>query len=316
MNLTYVLGGSPTASGGTPPYTYLWTPSAGLSSATVPNPTLTPNLQVSWYFVTVRDANGGQVKDSVNVNHYPFNWASAGPDISICVGDTGILGAGNPSGGGLLYSWSPPLGLNNPNLPSPEVTINTTTTYSVTISSSNCPTKVDQAVVTVHPLPNVNTTGATTILQGGYTPLPTTGASQYYWSPAGSLTFANTCCPDAAPTTTTTYTVIGVDQNGCANWDTVTVFVIPHEAPIFYNTFTPNNDGENEVFFIGNLFRYPENSLEVYNRYGQLIFRAAPYRNDWAGRSFGDEVPSATYYFIFDPGTGGPKHYGSVTIIR
>lgn len=74
-----VLGGSPTASGGTPPYSYQWTPTTGLDSAKIANPTANP-LVTTKYFLTVSDKNGGcQLIDSVLVTVTP---ASIKPTIT------------------------------------------------------------------------------------------------------------------------------------------------------------------------------------------------------------------------------------------
>lgn len=62
-----MIGGSPTAMGGTPPYTYSWTPTAGLSNPNVANPDANPN-QNTLYTVTVTDSNGCSASDSVQVN--------------------------------------------------------------------------------------------------------------------------------------------------------------------------------------------------------------------------------------------------------
>lgn len=59
------LGGHPSASGGTPPYTYLWQPSTGLSSDTVPNPLATPYADTSVYVLTVTDAESLYAIDTV-----------------------------------------------------------------------------------------------------------------------------------------------------------------------------------------------------------------------------------------------------------
>lgn len=63
---TVALGWSPTASGGTPPYTYSWSPAAGLNSTTIANPTASPG-QTTTYTVTVTDANGCQSTSTVTV---------------------------------------------------------------------------------------------------------------------------------------------------------------------------------------------------------------------------------------------------------
>jgi len=76
------LGGSPTASGGTPGYSYVWSPATGLSSTTVSNPkaTLTPagGSSSTTYTVTVTDAKGCQASDQVVVTAYGFVLVSNG----------------------------------------------------------------------------------------------------------------------------------------------------------------------------------------------------------------------------------------------
>jgi hypothetical protein len=65
------LGGSPTASGGLPPYTYSWAPSIGLSSPTVANPTANP-IVTTTYTVTVIDANATATSDVITVTVNPL----------------------------------------------------------------------------------------------------------------------------------------------------------------------------------------------------------------------------------------------------
>jgi gliding motility-associated-like protein len=92
--------------------------------------------------------------------------------------------------------------------------------------------------------------------------------------------------------------------------------VRPSSALIFYNTFSPNGDDNNDFWVISNLNKYPSNRLEIYNRYGQLIFKKTNYQNDWNGTYFGEELPSGTYYYILDTNSEAGKFKGSVSIIR
>jgi gliding motility-associated-like protein len=73
--------------------------------------------------------------------------------------------------------------------------------------------------------------------------------------------------------------------------------------------FSPNSDGINDFFEIPNLYKYPNNNIKIFNRWGALIYEAAPYQNDWDGRSYhpatiGEELPVSTYYYILDLGDG------------
>jgi len=70
---------------------------------------------------------------------------------------------------------------------------------------------------------------------------------------------------------------------------------------------TPNNDGVNDVFMIpcietGN---FPGNEVIIFNQWGDEIFRAAPYANNWRGTFNGEDIPAGTYYYViaFDRNT-------------
>lgn len=82
--------------------------------------------------------------------------------------------------------------------------------------------------------------------------------------------------------------------------------------------FSPNEDGINDVFFIRGLVKYPNNSLTVFNRWGNKVFEATPYKNDWNGKnnfgiSVGNNVlPVGTYFYLFDFGNGTQKIKGTI----
>jgi gliding motility-associated-like protein len=141
-------------------------------------------------------------------------------------------------------------------------------------------------------------------------------ATNYNWTPNYFIQYANTNAPDVSPLNTITYTVTAIDVNGCVSWDTVRVNVIPSDDPVFYSAFTPNGDGNNDFFYIGNIQKFPDNLLKVYNRYGQVIYTSAQYKNDWDGSYQGNKIPTGTYFYIFDTGTDRGRYKGTVTILR
>ena len=74
-----------------------------------------------------------------------------------------------------------------------------------------------------------------------------------------------------------------------------------------YNEFTPNGDGINDTFRIDCIEFYPDNTLEVYNRYGSAVFKTSGYANDWDGTANVDGVvkrneklPVGTYYYVLE----------------
>ena len=118
-----------------------------------------------------------------------------------------------------------------------------------------------------------------------------------------------------ASTTTT-------DPNPDNNRAFAEVEVLPTDLFI-PDVFSPNNDGINDRFVIRGLDRYPNNSLIVINRWGNKVFEAAPYNNDWDGTNQfgitvgGNELPVGTYYYILNLGdTGGREERGFIYLTR
>ena len=243
----------------------------------------------------------------------------AGKNTGICPGGgpVPIGGAPTASGGGppYTYSWSPTTGLNNPNIANPTAYPSVPTTYTVTVTDT-AGSKVDSVKVDIFSSPTINAGSDVTINEGERAELLATGGIQYYWSPPVGLKYTDTPNPDAEPINTTDYIVVAIDANGCWGTDTVRVNVIKNDDIYLYNTFTPNNDGDNDTWYIGNIHKYPNNKLQVFSRYGKLVFIATPYMNHWDGKNFGEDVSSGTYYYILDLGNGAPPYTGSVTIIR
>ena len=69
--------------------------------------------------------------------------------------------------------------------------------------------------------------------------------------------------------------------------------------------FSPNEDGINDEFVILGIDRYPNNEIYIYNRWGDLVFSAKPYENNWRGQNnnktlliSGSNVVDGTYFYI------------------
>ena len=111
------------------------------------------------------------------------------------------------------------------------------------------------------------------------------------------------------------------DINGCSNTDTVNILPCDMDNPLgeIQNVITPNNDGSNDTWMISDrLESYPEAMVEVYDRWGRMIFRSEPgYSEKWNGTSMnGNELPMDSYYYIIKLDGQIKPIVGHVTIVR
>ena len=112
----------------------------------------------------------------------------------------------------------------------------------------------------------------------------------------------------------------GVDGNDDNNSASAT---LTPDCLIFYNEFSPNDDGVNDTFVIDCIENYPNNKLEIYNRWGNIVYEERGYRNTWKGVSNGravlnevDELPEGTYYYVLDLADGSKPKVGWLYINR
>lgn len=266
--------------------TYAWSDGSSAESLTVSDGGL--------YTVTIT-LDLCIISDSILVTEITAPVAYAGNDTALCLGETITLTAS----GGNSYVWS-----NGST--QPEMTVNpaTSTSYTVTVSDGTC-SGTDTVTIQVNTPPWVNAGNDTTIYEGqSLTLIPVFSGTitGYSWAPSSSLSSASIPSPVATPSVTTTYTIVVTDGNGCSSSDAITIEIEedPNADIILYNTFTPNNDGVNDTWFIENIDRFPDNFLQIFNRNGHLVYEKSGYHNEWDGKYYGNDLPAATYYFVLD----------------
>ena len=170
----------------------------------------------------------------------------------------------------------------------------------------------------VYPTPGVNAGPDKTVLEGGTVTLsPALNANfpvTYLWTPSSGLNDPSLAFPIASPTQDMTYTLTVTSDKGCKGSDQVSVKLL--KSPVIPNIFSPNGDGVHDRWEINFLESYPGCTVEIFNRYGQLIFRSVGYNKPWDGMISGKQAPMGTYYYIVDPKNGRSKMSGYVDIIR
>ncbi|MBN1756155.1 hypothetical protein JW877_08095, partial [bacterium] len=151
------IGGAPTAYGGSPPYSYSWTPATYISSTTVANPMVWPPSPAN-YICTVTDDSGCVGVDTVYIQISDPS-ADAGFDTTLCNGESVEIG-GRPTGWGgfepYSYSWVPIDMLSDHTDPNPLATPTTTTTFTVSVTDRIGCIAYDTVLVTVANSPLVS----------------------------------------------------------------------------------------------------------------------------------------------------------------
>lgn len=114
----------------------------------------------------------------------------------------------------------------------------------------------------------------------------------------------------------------GVGNDNCDK-DNLPNFVDPIPCDLLIpNAFSPNADNVNDAFVMDGLHLYPNNKFSVFNRWGDLVFEATPYNNDWKGTStiwgaVGEGyLPVGTYYYMLDLGNGNDPLTGFIYLNR
>jgi gliding motility-associated-like protein len=246
INDTITIGGSPTGSGGNPPYTYLWWSNPPLEPSlagqeNLPNPVVFPTATTT-YYVVVTDQTPCRDTD---INIWPNTLrANAGGDQTGCNGVNGGLFTlnGSASGGQSPYTWewsASPAYLWNPPadrfLQNPQVRPTVTTVFTLKVTDANGCTDTDETVITLDPELYADAGNDTSFCYGvggrlggsptawGGTPYPLPPDYQFFWTSNPPGFTSNEPNPIVFPAVCTTYYLDVLDAHGCSAKDTVVV---------------------------------------------------------------------------------------------
>lgn len=268
------------------------------------------------YTVTATDENNcGTISAQVVVIVNPLPTAYAGEDVAICEGDSTTLSAtGIPFS---TFLWS--TGETTENITvSPLVT----TTYIVSVSDQyNCATATDDVVVTFYPNPvalfayNPDTGIFTNELISFIN--SSTNTAIYFWTFGDGMS-SGQVNPYHIYSVPGVYDVIliTVSPDGCL--DTAYALINIIEGLEIPNVFTPNGDGFNDIFQVltSGIVDY---DLQIFNRWGTLIFQSYSTAIHWDGRTLaGEQSASGTYFYILTAKSGSKDYSrtGTITLLR
>jgi gliding motility-associated-like protein len=303
---------------------YIWSAAPGLSCTDCAATMINPADNIS-YIVTGYSAYGCSAKDTINVRVRQPLTISVQRGDTLCRGESLSLKAS----GADLYEWFPADGLNNAYIANPKATPIKTTTYTVYgKDSDHCFTDSAKVPVTVFPIPTVFAGNDTTVNTGTNLQLHTTSSAdvnKWKWSPVNGLSCVDCPAPTAAIRKTVTYRVDVSNAGGCRSFDEITVTSVCNGGNYFLpNTFSPNGDGTNDIFYVRGKGVNRIQSLKIFNRWGQMVFEKRDFMpNDagagWDGTFNGKRADMDVYIYIAEvicENSAIVAIKGDVTLIR
>lgn len=251
---------------------YSWAPGTALDCTNCASPSTTTDNNIT-YVVTGTTIHGCTGTDSVTVTVKEKIRLTYSNSDSLCRGSSKKLSAA----GADSYTWTPSAGLDNPAVAEPTATPDTTTTYRV-VGADNvgCFKDTGYINIRVSPIPMVDAGPDKTVNVGStldLMPVISPDVTEVIWQPTTGLFRNEYPGITVKPTENTEYTVEVKNRGGCRAKDYVTVFVVCNGSNIFVpNTFSPNNDGTNDVFFPRGTGVFKIRSLRIFTRWGELIW--------------------------------------------
>ena len=191
------------------------------------------------------------------------------------------------------------------------------TTYTIIASNACASDTIDYTLFVLES--EANAGPDTCILAGKELQFHASGGVIYQWEEA-KFPVSDPIAPNpiATPLDSTFYIVNITDENNCIIRDTVFVAVVTEPEEIrTYNLLTPNGDGKNDILEFDGLGKFTENTLRVFNRWGNLVYDKVNYQDDnerFDGTYKGKELPAGTYFYVLKLRSGEIRE--AFTIVR
>jgi gliding motility-associated-like protein len=296
-------------------FSYVWNfgdaPSGSLNSSIAIDPSHIYNA-VGPFNVKLKVTSGaGCVDDttiSINTIHPQPHADFAFTKPSVCIGDEirVIDLSNNMDGNRKLFFWEFGDGFNT-TLLNPSHTYSDTGIYEVThyvVNSFGCMSDTMIKPINVYPYPVITAGPDLQILEGQSAPLQAAAFGtqlQYLWTSGTNLNNTNILNPICAPINDIDYMLTVTGIGGCPSIDQVHIDVL--KMPLIPNTFSPNSDGSNDLFYPRGRGIQKIRVFKIFNRWGQMVFlKENFFANDlnaaWDGTKNGRGVSNTlTGYF-------------------
>jgi gliding motility-associated-like protein len=270
------------------------------------------------YSLVLKNKCGNSIiSNSIKINVWPI------PDKPVVIGGS-TCGAGMvklvvKGSNSAKYRWFESMSANTPITGVSDgiyetPVLSSSRSYFVTAIDGDCESERVEVVANVYPEPlAIANTDLSEIDAGESVLLTGSGGDSYKWSPTNGLATPASKITVARPDATTRYTLTVTNKEGCS--DTTSVVVMVRKSLVIPNAFSPNGDGVNDTWSILNIEYFQDSKVEVYSRWGNLVYERINYQNDWDGTYRGAALPSGAYLYVIQV-PGKAKHAGYLNIVR
>jgi gliding motility-associated-like protein len=294
--------------GGVGSFSYLWDDPGTQTTKTA------FQLAAGTYHVTVTDESGCTKTSSTTLLEPDPLVIEVELTEPSCPGLSDGVIAPTVTGGtpGFDYSWSNGIYERiNTDLAADTFTLTVTDDNNCTLVQDFILTDPDTVKITSVSLDDLTCSGQP---DGSITVTATGGTGTFEYSVDGGDDFIATATIDGLAQGD--YIVQVRDGNGCVS-EPYPVELVKSETcgMVFFDAFSPNADGKNDVWHIGNVESFPNCSVKIFNIWGIAVFSSDGYGEPWDGKHEGNDLPSGTYYYVVDPGDGSGNLTGAVSIV-
>ncbi len=285
----------------------LWynTPLGGTGNPNAPDQ-YTAFVGITTYYVsqTLGVCEGPRASITVTINPYP----DFGPDLrdTACAGDSINLSALFITTG-YTFNWT----LDGAPVSNPDA-VKVSGVYQLeAINSVGCADTVLVWVTIQPPVPAFAGNDTTAIVGVAHT-LVGSGGVAYEWTPVYPLNLASIQNPIAILDHDQLFEVKVTDVAGCVGTDKV--FIQVYNGPTFYvpNAFSPNGDGQNDLFKVVPVGISRTDWFRIFNRFGEMVFETNKWMKGWDGTFRGKKQPAGNYVWMVK----GVDKYGKVVEMK
>ncbi|HMP21245.1 MAG TPA: PKD domain-containing protein [Ferruginibacter sp.] len=225
------------------------------------------------YIVKGTNSNGCSASDTIQVQVVQKQQLKYTATAVVCTGQSTVLAASGTD----TYEWYPATGLSSTAAPAPVAQPGSSTVYRIIGGDRRgCFKDTGFIQLSVYPVPFVSAGKDITITAGTATelvPVMSDDVTQVQWSPTSAIFRNSGNGITVRPAETTEYLVQVKNAGGCQAADKVKVLVNCSGNDVFIpNTFSPNGDGNNDIFYVRGKGGFTVKSIQVFSRNGQPVF--------------------------------------------